>query len=248
MSRPLPSMLATILAAGLMALPLPTASAVAQTATSAVEPATPTAEQRLDQLLAAMGGRESWARVKGMRVSAVHWSARFAEPHDNDIWNDFASPRVRIEAKGGGLDRARAIADGQGWRRDEGAAVQAMTADAVKADTDFWETNVYRTLHRLAVGEPGLSVRLAENGAILEVLRADGTRLNWYRLNAAGEPIQFGTGDFAAGTVFGPLATGPEGHRHPRWGARPDGTWRYEIKAITVFDGPPPVMFGPPTG
>lgn len=222
-------------------------AAAAQTAPRAADTGAPTAEQRLEALLTAMGGRERWAGVKAMRVVATHWSAGRAAPNANVIWNDFAAPKVRIEAQGGGLDRVRAIADGAGWRRDEGKPVEAMTAEAVKDDADWWEGNVYRTLHRLAARDPALSVRLGTDG-ILEVLRADGTRLNWYRLNRVGEPIQFGTGEIAAGTVFGPLAEGPGGVRYPRWGARPDGTWRYEIREIATYAGPPPVSFAPPAG
>jgi len=194
------------------------------------------AETRLEQFLAAMGGRTAWAKVKFMHVEAVHDDLAIPDSFTNRIWNDFTAPRVRFEARNHQLDRRRGIDGTTGWRwRDD--RVTPLTPAQIADDQRWWESNLYRTVHRLAAGDPDLAVR-AVGPNRLEVFRRDGRRLNWFVLNARGEPMVFGTWDSEAGTVLGPLASnGPI--NYPRWGGRPDGDFRYEIVWITTAEAVP---------
>lgn len=173
-----------------------------------------------------MGGREAWARVKYVHVEAVHDDLGVAAPYTNKIWNDFAQPRVRFEAKSDAIDSRSGIHDGKGWRWRNGAPAE-MPAERIASDLKWWESNIYRTLHRLAARDPGLEAR-AVGAHRLEIFRTDGVRLNWFLLHASGAPMLFGTWDSEAGTVFGPLASNGT-INYPKWGGRPDGSWRYEI-------------------
>jgi hypothetical protein len=203
-----------------------------------------TAEVRVARLLEAMGGREAWAHVKFAHVEAVHNELSIAEPFTNKIWNDFTSPRVRFEAKNAQLDRKRAIADGEGWRTRDGD-VFALTPEQVENDRRWWEANIYRTLHRLATGDPDLTAR-AVGEHRLEIFRADGKRLNWFVLNARGEPILFSTWDSETGGPFGPLASNGT-VKFPKWGASADGSFRYEIvRFITAAEVPADASFSTP--
>ena len=69
---------------------------------------------RAEALLAAMGGREAWSRVKFMHVEAIHDDVNIRDPYTNKIWNDFSAPRLRLEATNQQIDRRRGIADGKG--------------------------------------------------------------------------------------------------------------------------------------
>lgn len=151
-------------------------AAVAQTPAPTVE----TAAQRVERFLTAMGGRAAWAAVAFVHVEAVHYDLVFDHPFTNRIWNDFSRPRVRFEAKNEQIDRRRGVLDGKGWRLRDGVASK-LTAEEVESDRAWWEANIYRTLHRLAVGDPDLSAR-ATGERRLEVFRADGRRLNWFEL------------------------------------------------------------------
>ncbi|HUG10385.1 MAG TPA: hypothetical protein VMM36_05200 [Opitutaceae bacterium] len=195
-----------------------------------------TAEARVERFLNAMGGRAAWAHVKFAHVEAVHDDLGIADPFTNKIWNDFTAPRVRFEAKNAQLDSKRAIADGKGWRA-RGGEVSAMTPEQVENDRRWWEANIYRTLHRLAKGDPDLTPR-AVGTHRLEVFRADGKRLNWFVLNQRGEPMQFGSWDSETGGLFGPLASNGT-VKYPKWGAMPDGSWRYEIVRFNTAAGVP---------
>lgn len=197
---------------------------------------TETGSARAERFLAAMGGRAAWAQVKFAHVEAVHDDIAIAEPFTNKIWNDFSAPRVRFEAKNASLDRRRAIADDTGWRWREGT-VTPLSPDQAEDDRRWWEANIYRTLHRLAVKDPDLTAR-AVGEHRLEIFRADGKRLNWFVLNRRGEPMLFGTWDSENGTSFGPLASN-DTIKYPKWGAISTGPWRYEIVRLVTADRVP---------
>lgn len=197
-----------------------------------------------EELLAAMGGREAWAGVRYLHVEAVHDDLAVRDPFTNRIWNDLTTFRVRFEARNASMDRRHAIAGDQGWRWREGD-VRTLTAEEVAGQRRWWEANVYRTLHRIAVRDPDLTFRAASPRR-LEIFRPDGTRLNWFILNQRGEPMVFGTWDSEAGSVFGPLSSNGT-IRYPRWGGRPDGDFRYEIVRIeTAGSVPAEVDFSAP--
>ncbi len=197
------------------------------------------ARERVDSLLAAMGGRDAWARVKFVHVSATHHELSLRDPFPNQIWNDFSAPRVRIEATIDGDLRKRGLDGDKSWRV-RGGQLAPLTAEQHAGEHAWWESNVYRTLHRLAVNDPTLTPR-AVGDHRLEIFRADGKRLNWFLLNARGEPVRFGTWDSENASIFGPLVTAPGGVKHGRWGTSADGSFRYEITgfetAATVPDG-----------
>jgi hypothetical protein len=212
-------------------------------AARAQTPVPETAEARLERFLTAMGGRAAWAAVKSYEIRATHYEAPRA-PYANTIWNDFAWPAVRIEARGPEFTILRAIDGDQGWRQRDGGEVTPLTREQVEDEKRWWESNLYRTVHRLARRDPELSVRTAGDSR-LEVWRADGKRLNWVELNVAGEPIRFGTWDNETGSVFGPLIQqGPV--KCPKWGANAAGTWRYEVVELRVSERPSAAQFKQP--
>jgi len=201
-------------------------------------------EARVARLLEAMGGRAAWAGVGFVQVEATHDNLNIAEPFANKILNDLTAPRVRFDAKSSQIDSMRAIVDDSGWRSRAGV-VSAMTPEEIEGDRRWWEANIYRTLRRLALGDPELTAR-AVGANRLEIFRSDGTRLNWFILNLRGEPMVSGSWDSETGMAFGPLATNGT-VRYARWGATPNGSFRYEIvRFITAAEVPADVTFTGP--
>ncbi|MBA2623991.1 MAG: hypothetical protein H0U88_10310 [Chthoniobacterales bacterium] len=199
---------------------------------------------RAELLLAAMGGRAAWAKVKFTHVEAVHDDVSIRDSFTNKIWNDFTAPRVRLEAKNAQIDRRRGIDGATGWRWRDGEQ-SVLTPEQFEDERSWWEANIYRTLHRLAINDPDLEAR-AVGEHRLEIFRRDGKRLNWFHLNQRGEPMLFGTWESEAGSAFGPLGKSGE-IRYPKWGARPDGSWRYEIvRLVTAETAPADVSFAKP--
>lgn len=198
------------------------------------------AAARLEGLLEAMGGRGAWAAAQAIKVDATHYSTSLRLPHRNEIWNDFRAPRLRILATSDEMDRELVLDGDTGTRRDR-ADIRPLTAAEIEEHRRWWESNVYRTLHRLAKRDADLSVRMIGPNR-LGVFREDGVRLNWLELNQQNEPILFGSWNSDAGTVFGPLTTSPSGLRHAKWVTSGDGTWRVELGGLTI------VSFQPPKG
>jgi len=203
-----------------------------------------TGPERAERLLAALGGRDAWAQVTFVHVEAVHDQLNVRDPFTNKIWNDFTEPRVRIEAHNEIFDRRRVIAEGTGATARDGVR-RELTAQEVADETKWWEANIYRTLHRLAVGGPDLRPA-AVGDSRLEIFLADGRRLNWFVLNQRGEPHLFGTWDNEQGGTMGPPASNGT-VKYPAWGAMPDGSWRYVIhRFVTAEAAPPNIDFKQP--
>lgn len=202
------------------------------------------AQSLVDEFLVAMGGRAAWAKVKFVHVEAIHDDVAIRDPFTNRIWNDFTAFRVRFEARNATIDRRRGLVGDAGWRWREGET-SALTPAQVAEERRWWEANIYRTLHRLAVNDPELTARAA-GPRRLEIFRNDGRRLNWFVLNQRGEPMLFGTWDNEAGSIFGPLSSNGT-IRYPRWGGMPDAHFRYEIvRLVTAESVPPDANFSSP--
>ena len=220
----------------LLVLAIAPATAVARQATTP-DPGAALAER----LLAAMGGREAWASVTFVHVEAVHDDLDIADPFVNLIWNDLREPRVRFAARNERFDQSRRIDASGGVRETGRKAGVRLTVEEYESDRAWWEGNVYRTFHRMARRDPSLRYRAA-GASRLEVLKPDGSVLNWFLLNQKGEPMLFGSGPDARGTVFGPLQSAGS-VRYPKWGGRADGSWRYEIVRFVASSTVPPGTF-----
>lgn len=208
----------------------------------AADTATESGDARAERFLSAMGGREAWAAVRSYTIRATHYEGNRA-PFANTIWNDFAAPRVRIEAKGPDVDVRRALDGDRAWRLRDGQPTP-LTAEQIRDEQRWWEANIYRTLHRLATRDSELTTRAVGENRV-EIFRADGVRLCWLELNVRGEPLRFGTWDSETGSVFGPLAQHGS-VKCPKWGTNATGTWRYEVVELVVSGDPSRASFDAP--
>jgi hypothetical protein len=198
-----------------------------------------------DKLVTAMGGRDAWAKLKGLGVAARHYSTDLPEPYDNQLYIAMEEPRMRFEALVDGVRRVRAVVGDRGWRWSETVPLSPMTPEQVKFDIDWWEAHVYRNVRRLAVRDPGVQPRLHTDGR-LELYRPNGSRLMWYRLNQLGEPVAFGTFEHEVGSILGPLQTTEGGAKLPIFSASNDGSLRAVDQRPTTYATIPPVDFEKP--
>ena len=191
-----------------------------------------------DRLVAAMGGAEAWSRAHGLVIRARHWEAAFDAPYENLIQMSLDEPLMRFEGDSAAMRRRRAVADGKGWRVSELRELGPMTPEQVADDLNWWEAHAYRNIGRLARKDPSITPRLHTDGR-LELYRPDGSRLMWYRLNAASEPIAFGVGDGEQGSIFGPLIDRGGGIKLPAWATSSDGSFRAILVEATALPAPP---------
>jgi len=243
-------------------LALPVAAPIALTALTATAAAagatatTAAAEDGLESLLAAVGGRLAWAALTGTRNDSQQ--NRLDEPTvvRAVVGIDFQRPRVRIDTRAPGLRLARAIDADRHWRLARDGTVGPIPEATLQQDRRWYAGHVYRTLHRLAARDPALTVGGGEStsGAgtrgparRLEVFEAS-QRLAWFDLDRRGEPFAFGAHDDAQGTLCGPWAFEVQGIRHPVWVAQRDGSWRAWLRELELNPAWPPGFFSEPGG
>lgn len=202
------------------------------------EPSADPARAAADRLVAAMGGAEAWSRAHGLIIRARHWEQQLDAPYDNLIQMSLDEPRMRFEGDSPTMKRRRAVVGQTGWRISETRPLGPMTPEQVADDLAWWEAHAYRNIARLARRDPTLIPKLNADGR-LELLRADGSRLMWYRLNAAGEPIAFGAGANVQGTIIGPLVKREGGVRLPAWVTSHDGSFRAVLTEAAVLPTAP---------
>jgi hypothetical protein len=190
------------------------------------------AEDSVERMLQALGGRAAWARV----TNTVNDSQQnlLVDPAVLRvvITMDFERPRVHIETTAPGLHVARAMNGDRHWRRNRAGELAPIPEDVLAEDRRFHAGHVYRTLSRLARRDPALRPILGADGRI-EVHEA-GARIAWYLLDVRGEPYRYGAHDDQTGSVFGPWDQVRDGIHHPAWVSRPDGSWRAMLKELRV--------------
>lgn len=199
-----------------------------------------------DDLVEAMGGRDRWSPLLGLSVRARHFEVTVAEPYDNALFIALAEPRMRFEGRNASMSRIRAVIGNRGWRVSEVSPLAPLAPEIVKSDLEWWETHAYRNIWRLARRDPTLLPRRHADGR-LELYRPDGTRLMWYRLNLAGEPVAFGRFDSdATATILGPLQDVAGGIRLPTFSSSSDGTFRAVDQRGAVYQSIPRVDWDKP--
>lgn len=205
---------------------------------------TAAAEDRLESLLAAVGGRTAWAALSGTRNHSQQ--NRIDEPTvvRAVVSIHFTQPRVRIDTRAPGLRLARAIDGEQHWRLARNGELGPIPEATLQQDRRWYAAHVYRTLHRLAARDTALTVRDAAPRR-LEVFEA-GARLAWFDLDSRGEPYAFGAHDDAQGSICGPWAFEVQGIRHPVWVAQRDGSWRAWLQRLELNPVWPQAFFSEP--
>jgi len=191
-----------------------------------------TADEVADRMLAALGGRDAWARAKNtLNDSRQDW--------DGDpsvlrvvITMDFERPRLRIETWGEGLHLIRVLDGDKHWRIARDGAIGPISDQVLAIDRKFWAGHVYRTIHRIAARDPALGLSLGKDGR-LEV-HEGGARIAWYALDRRGQPYQYAAHEDEVGGIFGPWEREAAGIRHPVWVTRDGGKWRAMLNALEV--------------
>lgn len=189
-------------------------------------------DQMAERMLSAVGGRAAWANLSNTINESQQ--NRLDEPTVvyAVITMDYTRPRFRIETTAPDLHLIRVIDGERNWRLNRQGKIENVPAEVVAEDRQWYAGHVYRTLHRIAARDPALHLAIGDEGR-LEVYE-DSTRIAWFVLDASGEPYAFGAHDDDVGSITGPWDFSRDGIRHPVWVARPDGSWRAMVKALTI--------------
>ena len=182
-----------------------------------------------DQMIERLGGKAVWSNL----TNTVNGSVQNRAGEPNEVYSvislDFTEPRFKIETYATDIYLVRVINGNDSWRISWDGIVEDLPERSFDADMLWYQAHVYRTIHRLALGDPELSVKLDQDR--LEVFEY-GKRLVWFKLDTRGEPFAFGFRDDDEGSLCGPWSVIKNGVRHPSWVSHADGTWRAAIKAL----------------
>ena len=190
------------------------------------------AEKAAERMLAAIGGRDAWARVKNtVNDSRQDWDGDPSELRVV-ITMDFERPRMRIETRGKGLHLVRVLDGDKHWRLSREGTIEPVSAETVAADRKFYAGHVYRTLHRIAARDPALRLAVGQEGRL--EAHEGGARIAWYALDRSGAVYLYGAHDDEVGGIFGPWEHEVQGIRHPVWVTRDGGKWRAMLKRLEV--------------
>ncbi|MDH3645443.1 MAG: hypothetical protein OER80_01585 [Gammaproteobacteria bacterium] len=190
------------------------------------------AEAIADKMLAAIGGRDTWAGLKNTINGSQQNRAGEPTVVYAVITMDFEKPRFRIETTAQDLHLIRVINDDGHWRLRGTGKIEDVPAKLVEEDMQWYESHLYRTIHRIAARDPALSLAVNDKNR-LEVY-ANGKRIKWFQLDADGEPYAFGAYDDEVGSLSGPWDFVQDGIHHPLWVSSSDGTWRAAVKALRI--------------
>lgn len=190
------------------------------------------AETQARRMLAALGGREAWAVARNT-VNDSQQNLKGDPPMLRVVITmDFERPRFRIETTGPGLHLVRVIDGERSWRKTREGRIEPVPGPLQEEDLTWYGGHVYRTIHRVARGDPALSLAEGKDGR-LEV-HEKGKRIAWFKLDSRGEPYAFGAHANDVGSVCGPWEFQAGGIRHPLWVSSVDGTWRAMVKSLSV--------------
>ena len=190
------------------------------------------AERMAEQMLDAIGGRKAWAGLRNTINGSQQNRANEPTVVYAVITMDFEKPRFRIETTAQDLHLIRVINQDKHWRLRRSGEIEDVPPDLIEDDMTWYAAHLYRTIHRMAARDPGITVRVNDLNR-LEILE-NGERLLWFALDAKGEPYAFGSWDNDVGSLSGPWDFVQDGIHHPRWVSSADGTWRAAVKSLTI--------------
>ena len=185
-----------------------------------------------ERMLNAIGGRAAWAGLKNTINGSQQNRAQEPTVVYAVITMDFESPRFRIETTAQDLHLVRVINGDRSWRLRRSGRIEDVPPKLLEDDLKWYAAHLYRTIHRLAAGDPAISTKIGDDQR-LEIHEGK-KRLVWFKLDAKGEPYAFGTWDDDVGGLTGPWDFVKDGVHHPRWVSNADGTWRAAVKTLTI--------------
>ncbi|MCI0627241.1 MAG: hypothetical protein L0387_37285 [Acidobacteria bacterium] len=208
----------------------------------------PAAIAEAEAMVATMGGREIWAKLKSIHfVHEWHLWNRADSYLENEIL-DLVVPRSWIEKKSEinyslqGFSPEHKI-----WRVVNGEFSWG-TEEEFKVSTARAPFHFVRLARAIAIGDPFYEVRFVEGDfkgtRRLEFRGPDGVPRGWMQLNARKEPLTWATTEYRY--TFGPMKTFGN-LRVPNWATTGNGAVTFEMRSLTgSAHAPDPSLFVPP--
>lgn len=205
----------------------------------------PQAIAMAEAIVLSAGGHDAWKDLRYLHANIKGYRTEAPFEVQEDLWTEFPAPYTYFSMIGEDFEISRAITPNSGWSSRNGR-VTALSASDLKAFQDFWAHSEHVLYYRMAVRDPALKVVKA-NANRLEFYDATSNKpLGWFDVNGKYEPVRW-VAPFQNTTVeyvFGPFKQFGA-VRLPKWGAAPNGDWRFENVDISTGVDAPPISYSP---
>ncbi|NVJ98846.1 MAG: hypothetical protein HWE25_11880 [Alphaproteobacteria bacterium] len=190
------------------------------------------------EMLDAMGGRDVWSNAVWMHVVERSYSPSQKKALRHEAWRGLQVEKARYTTANEDIAYEQAWDADAGWRIRNGE-YQQFDEERHRLETDFWYREIYTMYHRLAAGDPALTLTLNGDRGFRVADVNSGAPLGSFTISAEGGVLVWSSGDseFDVTYVYGPLRSFGQ-IRLPEWGAQTNGGWRFNYVEATLHSTP----------
>lgn len=146
------------------------------------------AVEKAAEMLEALGGRGRWAALKSLYIRATHTEKSIPKPYRSEIWRNLDAAQMKIVQQNDDFYNERVVNNSKGWLT-RGGEVRELTAEQL-GDLLRWDAHLfYKTIRKIALGRPSLSLKLDRNGRL--VVYEDGKMLAALELDGRKRPYKY---------------------------------------------------------
>ena len=180
--------------------------------------------KRVEQMLAALGGRSLWAEARSLHTIERARHPDYGDGIEANMWHNLEAPGEYAHLIHSQVEIKRGWDEDGGWvKKDDD--LRDYSEEEVQKRIFYWHRDMYTLYHQLAKGERKLTVRALEPDGIL-VLDENGEDVAKFKLSPDGQVYYWellgGKGERVF--IYGPHRNFGE-VRFPDWGTSTDGSW-----------------------
>jgi len=188
-----------------------------------------------NDMVAAMGGKEVWAKAVWMHVKERSHAPSQRLPLAHQAWRGLQVPKARYTTENADVSYRQAWDIKAGWRVLNGDYLQ-FDEERHGGEVDFWHREIYTMYHRFAVGDEALTLTsTGERGFKVEHTET-GAPMGTFTVGVDGGILVWssGSGEDDVTYVYGPLKSFGD-IKLPEWGAQTNGGWRFNYLDATLY-------------
>lgn len=200
----------------------------------------PLAVERIEKMLAQLGGAQAWADARTLYLEYRGWRLDPDGALTERAWRDLRQPNQRMELEGPKLAVTWAFTPQSGWA-SRATGVTTIRPERLATAIADWPFDFYTIIRSFAVADQGFTLEFVEPRRVV-VKSAAGADWGWWEIDGDGMLVKWGSKSIDGEIVeyvYGPIRDFG-GLRFPAWGAAVDGSWRFDYVQLSLSPDPIP--------